>query len=174
MYPNKGNVYIYMTYMTFIQKSWWMFAITISLTIPGPSWLISFWKHMITSMSTWPIDGATLSLDKRGDRANRLELGKGIGCDSGPKRRGDFLSGFAIITWNNPKQNGETLNHQGTIPGNLWGWLYHVTRCLWWTLIFYEWKRVFFLLMSLCWGGLGKIPSEEIWNIIKIYRCFQK
>ena len=42
--------------------------------------------------------------------------------------------GFAIITWNNPKEFGETLHHQGTKPVNLWGLFSHVTRCLlWWT-----------------------------------------
>ena len=70
------------------------------------------------------------------------------------------FTGFAIITWNNPKKIGETLHHQGTIPVNLLGWFSHLTRFLWRTPFHH-------------YGQNGLLENEFGFNV-SFHDCFQK
>ena len=70
------------------------------------------------------------------------------------------FTGFAIITWNNPKKIGETLHHQGTIPVNLLGWFSHLTRFLWRTPFHH-------------YGQNGPLENEFGFNV-SFHDCFQK
>ena len=42
-------------------------------------------------------------------------------------------TGFAIITWNNPKNWRNPVSPRDLLPVIFYGWFSHVTRSLWWT-----------------------------------------
>ena len=88
------------------------------------------WKKTATPLSslTWqtgkiPISNRTYTSSRIGVCSSDRHVSfPGGGVPGTPKNTNELhpsSSGFAIITWNNPKKIGETLHHQGTIPVNL-------------------------------------------------------
>ena len=94
----------------------------------------SVWSHFIQSHSLQRprILTPRLGLDPLGDAEGEAEAVPSSSSSSYASKK-HTETGFAIITWNNPKNWRNPVSPRDLLPVNLYGWFSHVTRSLWWT-----------------------------------------
>ena len=80
-------------------------------------------------------------------------------------------TGFAIITWNNPKNWRNPVSPRDLLPVIFYGWFSHVTRSLWWTPWNIGKSEFHDVEIEVGWWDLNDFcghvfPIEKWWDVL--------